>query len=71
MNRALNRAITQMIQDCPAAAHVIQVELKRLREEVNRRIEVVRCRECEKQANCKHGQYLGDNGFCSYGERKE
>ena len=31
----------------------------------------VRCGECEKEQECKNAQYLGENGFCSYGERKE
>ena len=31
----------------------------------------VRCGECEKKQECKNAQYLGENGFCSYGERKE
>ena len=31
--------------------------------------ELVRCKDCEKQRICRHAQYLGDNGFCSYGER--
>lgn len=31
---------------------------------------VVRCVKCEKQQNCKLAQYLGNNGFCSYGERR-
>lgn len=34
-------------------------------------VEVVRCKDCATQAGCEPGQYLGDNGFCSYGERKE
>lgn len=31
----------------------------------------VMCKDCEKEQDCKIAQYLGDNGFCSYGERKE
>lgn len=31
----------------------------------------VRCVECEKERECKNAQYLGETGFCSYGERKE
>lgn len=31
----------------------------------------VRCGDCEKEQDCKIAQYLGQNGFCSYGERKE
>ena len=31
----------------------------------------VRCGECEKERECKNAQYLGETGFCSYGERKE
>ena len=30
---------------------------------------IVRCRECALQSGCKVGQYLGNDGFCSYGER--
>jgi hypothetical protein len=32
-------------------------------------VEVVRCKECALQSGCKVGQYLGNDGFCSYGER--
>ena len=32
-------------------------------------VEVVRCKECGLQYGCKVGQYLGNDGFCSYGER--
>ena len=31
--------------------------------------DVVRCKDCEKQECCRYAQYLGDNGFCSNGER--
>ena len=34
-------------------------------------VPVVRCKDCEYQRWCKSAQYLGDDGFCSYGERKE
>lgn len=34
-------------------------------------VEVVRCKECEYQQSCTNAQYLGIEGFCSYGERKE
>lgn len=33
-------------------------------------VEVVRCRDCLLQRGCKPAQYLGDDGFCSHGERK-
>ena len=33
--------------------------------------EVVRCKGCEKQRTCRYAQYLGEDGFCSYGERKD
>ena len=33
--------------------------------------EVVRCKDCEKQRTCRYAQYLGEDGFCSYGERKD
>ena len=33
-------------------------------------VHVVRCKDCQMQWGCKIAQYLGDNGFCSYGERK-
>lgn len=34
-------------------------------------VEVVRCNHCEKQQYCRNAQYFGEDGFCSYGERKE
>ena len=34
-------------------------------------VEVVRCKGCEKQRTCRYAQYLGEDGFCSYGERKD
>lgn len=34
-------------------------------------VEVVRCKECALQSGCKVGQYLGNDGFCSYGERRK
>ena len=71
----LNRAITQVIRECPAAAHVIQAEL-------SKRIEVVRCEECfwwdKAKVNKKgflicpiSGMEIFNYDFCSYGERKE
>lgn len=33
-------------------------------------VEVVRCRECKLQQQCRNAQYLGLDGYCSYGERK-
>ena len=33
-------------------------------------VEVVRCEDCDKERDCKTAQFLGENGFCSYGERK-
>ena len=33
-------------------------------------VEVVRCKDCDLQYGCKVGQYLGNDGFCSYGERR-
>ena len=33
-------------------------------------VEVVRCKNCKLQLGCKNAQYLGLDGFCSYGERK-
>ena len=76
MNTDLNRAVTLMIQECPAAAHVIQAELKK-------RVEVVRCKDC-LYYRCEEGCPLHSSGyfnngkmlplendFCSYGERKD
>lgn len=37
----------------------------------NDAVEVVRCKDCKLQQECKNAQYLGINGFCSYGERRE
>ena len=34
-------------------------------------MEVVRCKDCIMEATCKHTQRLGEDGFCSNGERKE
>lgn len=31
---------------------------------------IVHCRECKIEQICKYAQYLGENGFCSYGERR-
>ena len=33
-------------------------------------VEVVRCKDCKSQSECKFAQYQGNDGFCSYGERK-
>ena len=33
-------------------------------------VPVVRCRDCLLQRGCKSAQYLGDDGYCSHGERK-
>lgn len=33
-------------------------------------VDLVRCRECLFQRGCKSAQYLGDDGYCSHGERK-
>lgn len=34
-------------------------------------VQVVRCKDCKMQWGCKSAQYLGNDGFCSIGERKE
>lgn len=34
-------------------------------------VPVVRCKDCTAQQSCNIAQYLGMDGFCSYGERKE
>lgn len=34
-------------------------------------VEVVRCKDCVSHNFCKFEQYLGLDGFCSYGGRKE
>ena len=34
-------------------------------------VEVVRCKDCVSHNFCKFEQYLGLDGFCSYGERKD
>ena len=34
------------------------------------RVDLVRCGECLIQRGCKPAQYLGDDGYCSHGERK-
>ncbi len=50
-----------------------------LREQVNMRIKVVRCKECRHMANVKGFRWcqvwqgvngMGDEGFCNYGEVK-
>ena len=33
-------------------------------------VPVVRCKDCLLQRGCKPAQYLGDDGYCSHGERK-
>ena len=32
--------------------------------------EVVWCKDCKMEFGCRVAQWLGENGFCSYGERK-
>lgn len=32
---------------------------------------LVRCKDCYNQRLCNYAQYLGNNGFCSRGERKD
>lgn len=34
-------------------------------------IDLVRCRECVDRQFCKIAQHLGQDGFCSRGERSE
>ncbi len=34
-------------------------------------VEVVRCDNCRIQQQCKIAQYLGLDGYCSYGERRD
>ena len=34
-------------------------------------VQVVRCKDCVSHNFCKFEQYLGLDGFCSYGGRKE
>lgn len=34
-------------------------------------VPVVRCKDCDKQHGCKNAQFLGLDGFCSYGERRD
>ena len=33
-------------------------------------VEVVRCKDCVLNRVCRFGQFLGLNGFCSHGERR-
>ena len=32
---------------------------------------IVRCRDCQRQQGCKLAQRLGEDGYCSEGERRE
>lgn len=32
---------------------------------------VVRCKDCVVQRTCRFAQWLGMNGYCSYGERMD
>ena len=34
-------------------------------------VKVVRCHNCVTQRTCRYAQFLGDNGYCSYGDRKD
>lgn len=34
-------------------------------------VEVVRCRDCKNRAKHVVCHFLGEDGFCSYGERRE
>ena len=34
-------------------------------------VEVVRCKDCKMEYGCRVAQWLGENGFCSYGEKQE
>ena len=34
-------------------------------------VEVIRCKDCKMEYGCRVTQWLGENGFCSYGERKD
>lgn len=33
-------------------------------------VEVVRCKDCFMKDECKAREFYGDNGYCSYGEKK-
>ena len=39
-------------------------------QDLNKVEPVIRCKDCVCQRSCIHAQYLGDDGFCSKGERK-
>ena len=64
MQSDLNRAITQIIQECPAAAHVIQAEL-------SKRVEVVYCGQCVRRNEWRRCQGMRKDDFCSYGKREK
>jgi hypothetical protein len=51
-----------------------------LREQFEKRVEVVRCKDCVHQKEHHNGRFcdvwcmfngMGDEGFCNYGERKD
>ena len=33
--------------------------------------ELLRCKDCFREQECKEAQWLGENGYCSYAERKD
>ena len=53
----------QLQRDAAAAIEGLQAE-------VQKRGEIVRCRECRWGHLCVMGQHLGLDGFCSKGERE-
>ena len=55
--------LDQMIADAAAAIEALQ-------EQLPKRGEIVRCRECRWGYLCVTGQHLGLDGFCSKGERE-
>lgn len=62
------------------AADLLAVEIARLKSELEKRPEVVRCGECEYYENCelyhktmclRHVWSADKNDFCSHGKRRE
>ena len=70
-NRAMEIVCDQGMAH-PNAYHLTNYAMLILREAPTiDAVEVVRCKDCVSHNLCKFEQYLGLDGFCSYGGSKE
>lgn len=54
---------------CPISEVVFALD--KALEALSAQSEIIRCKDCLIHGVCRFEQYLGLNGFCSHGERRE